>query len=538
MCNGEWIGSIHAQALAQSHQMQCAEEWVKKCIASHGVPPVVFFDESHQFSADNSWGKIARKLHALGCLVVVMTATPFRNDKDDVFGFKKRPVGELKSKTIVYHQPSSEDGKLEKHISKRNEQEFLIEADCEIPFSEGWSERCIAKCTFDLIDWNMEGWGEGREGDKRMLSEIPQEETRQILPSLYRDKSAIREAAARAIRHMKAFRQGAVKDATIVWYGMNDDSKHGVESENQKAIKDALLEEDHSLKVAIATQSQDKVADEKSDETILKFVDVKKKHYDALVLKQMGAAGLDSDRICVVVLWNTIRSLGQMIQMAMRGGNAGVKTHFVIVALADTMTSQKLKAFVDGEGGKYVEATETEHKIEIVDKNEKQESGYVPVDVAEAGMSDSDGDVASYDDVKLALAVIQKMPYVISHDTIPKIAEAARALGMSGADVEEDVTFRDSTHEVEALAKNLKGYVEKIGRRRFRNLYGRPGTKDDNRTFGEFYRQAAIDIKARAGVGGSWDQKRKDRSLSRVDYLKWTQAAEALYRECCYASVT
>jgi len=537
MCNGEWIGSIHAQALSQSHQMALALAWVERCKAKTGLPPIVFFDESHQFSSDNTWGDIARKFHQAGCPTVVLTATPFRNDKDDVFGFKKRAVdGSFTSRDVTYVQPSEIEGKLEKHTSTRDEQEFLIEADCEIPFSRGWEEKCIAKSTFDLIDWHMEGWGEGREGDKRMLSELPQKEARQILPSLYRDKNAIREAARRVICHLKAFRQGSVKDATVVWYGMNDEFSRGVTSENQKAIKQALMEEDPSLQVAIATQSQDEESDEKSDATILKFVDTAKKHYDALVLKQMGSAGLDSDRICVVVLWNPIRSLGQMIQMAMRGGNAGIKNHFVIVALADSMTKEKLQAFVEGEGGRYVESVETDHKMELIDKKDKPESGYVAVEVAEAGMSDSDGDVASFDDVKLAAKVIKTWPHIILHRTIPKIADDARSLGLCPSSIVDDIAFQDSTIEIEQLASNLNEYVAKIGRRRFRNRHGRPGTKDDSKEFGEIYKEVAQEIKKRAGIFGSWNQKKKERSLKKSDYLKWTQAADSLLKDETHAT--
>jgi hypothetical protein len=534
MCNGEWIGSIHAQALAQSHQMELALQWVEKCKAKTGLSPVVFFDESHQFSKDNCWGDIARKFHNAKCPVVVLTATPFRNDKDDVFGFQKKAVdGSFVSKDIIYIQPSTVEGKVEKHTVSRDEQEFLISANCEIPFAQGWAERCIAKCTFDLIDWNMEGWGEGCQGEKRMLSELSQKEARQELPALYRDRNAIREAATRAIRHMKSFREGSVHDATIVWYGMNDESSSGVGSENQKAIKDALLEVDGNLKVAIATQTQDNESDEKSDQTILKFVDTTKKHYDALVLKQMGAAGLDSDRICVVVLWNTVRSLGQMIQMAMRGGNAGVKNHFVIVALADSMTKNRLQSFVDGEGGKYIESIETDHKMELIDKPDKKESGYIPVSVADAGMSDSDGEVASFEDVKLACAVIKVWPDIILRRTIPKIASQARKLGMSSMDFNDDIVFQDTGIDIPQLADNLNERVKQIGKLRFRNEHGRKGdgSPSDNAEHGKLYAEVSRDIKKRAGVFTSWDQKKKDRSLDRNDYMKWTRAADSIFEE-------
>jgi hypothetical protein len=532
MCDGQWIGSIHVQALMQPMQFALLMAWVERCKAKNGSPPIIFFDEAHQFAKGNRWGDVARRLQAAGCIVVVLTATPFRNDGDDIFGFRKKAVGDTESREIKYvQQHAADESKLELHVVTRDETEYLLEADVEVPFSQGWAEGHIAKATFDLIDWNMEGWGK-RHGDERLLSEIPKDDARSILPSLYRDPAAIAEAASRVIGHLEKFRKH-VPDATVVWYGMNDDSAGDVASENQKAIKDAIKAASPSMSVAIATLNTDEDADEKSREVIQKFCDVRKKNHDFLVLKQMGSAGLDSDRICIVVLWNTVRSLGQMIQMAMRGGNASGKTHFVIVGLKDSITTERLEAFVKGEGGQYIDAVETDHGVELIDKKLQPDAGYVAVDVADVGMSDSDGNVASFNDVRLALHVISMWPSLIASDTIPQIASKAKALGLPMPNVADDVSFVDTTKDCETYRDNLNGWVKRIGKRVFRKQYGRAGNggREDNAAHGQLYRDAAGQIKARAGVFGTWDANSKQRSQSASDYRKWTAAAEAIWME-------
>lgn len=533
MCDSQWIGSIHIQALMQPMQLALLMAWVERCKTKTGLPPIVFFDEAHQFSKNNKWGDVARRLQALGCIVVVLTATPFRNDGDDIFGFRKKPVGDTQSREIKYiQQHESDDTKLELHKVTRNETEYLLEADVEVPFAQGWAEGHIAKATFDLIDLDVEGWGEGKEGDKRLLSEVPKDQAKSILPTLYRDPSVITEAARRVLAHLAKFRKH-VFDATAVWYGMNDSSDGSTASENQKVIKDTIKLLDKSMSVAIATLNTDEDGDQKSRDLIKKFCDVREKGSDFLVLKQMGAAGLDSDRICIVVLWNTVRSLGQMIQMAMRGGNASTKTHFVIVGLKDSITVEKLQAFVDGEGGRYLDTVETDHNVELIDKKTAPESGYVAVGIANAGMSDSDGVVASFDDVRLANHVISKWPSIIANDTIPQIAMKARELNLPMPALPDEVVFQDTTKDCDNYRDNLGAWVKKIGSYLFRKNNGRVGngSKEDNAAYGELYRDIQSQIKKRAGVFGTWDAASKQRSQTVSDYRKWTAAAEAIWEE-------
>jgi hypothetical protein len=530
MCGDQWLGSIHIQALMQPMQFALLMQWVERCKQLHDAPPIVFFDEAHQFAKGNRWGDVARRLHAAGCIVVVLTATPFRNDGDDIFGFRKKVLGDTESLEIKYvQQHIADESKLELHTVTRDETEYVLEADVEVPFAQGWSEGAIAKATFDLIEWNMSGYGK-REGDDRLLSQIPKDDARSVLPTIYRDPSAIAEAVRRVIGHLEKFRKH-VPDATVVWYGMNDDSSDGIASENQKSIRDAIKAASPSMSVAIATMSTDDDSDEKSREQIQKFCDHRKKSHDFLVLKQMGAAGLDSDRICIVVLWNTVRSLGQMIQMAMRGGNSATKTHFVIVGLKDSITVDRLEAFVKGEGGQYVDTVETDHSVELIPKEDLHDAGYVAVDVADVGMSDSDGNVASFDDVRLALHVISTWPSLIASATIPQIAGQAKSLGLVAPTVADDVAFIDATKECALHRDNLNAWVQRIGKRIFRKKYGRAGTKADTAEHGMIYKDVQAHIKLRAGVLGSWDKSSKDRSQNPLHYKKWTAAAEAYWME-------
>ena len=539
MCNGEWLGSVHIQAIIRPMQSALLMQWVERCKAKSGAAPIIFFDEAHQFAKENRWGEVARKLHAAGCLVVVLTATPFRNDGDDIFGFRKKAVSKTESRERRYVQAhAADESKLELHTVARDETEYVLEADVEVPFSQGWAEGHIAKATFDLIDWNMEGYG-ALAGDARRLSEIPKDKASCVAGKLYRDPAVIAEAVRRTLGHLHKFRKH-VPDATAVWYGMNDEGGETVSGRNQKAIRDTIKAIDPNASVGVATLSTEDESDETSCKTIQRFCDPKKKGQDVLVLKQMGASGLDSDRICVVVLWNTVRSLGQMIQMAMRGGNAATKTHFVIVGLMDSVTTAKLEAFVEGEGGQYVDAVETDHEVELIDRPDLPDEGYVAVGVADVGMSDSDGNVATYDDVRLALHVISMWPMLMATETIPQIARKARSLGIEMPDVPDDVCFVDTTKACDAYRDNLGLWVDRIGKRMFWKKNGRKGSgsREDSEEHGLIYKDVKTKIKFRAGVLGSWDKKNKSRSQNPLDYKKWTAAAESMWQEVASEETT
>jgi hypothetical protein len=104
---------------------------------------------------------------------------------------------------------------------------------------------------------------------------------------------------------------------------------------------------------------------------------------------------------------------------------------------------------------------------------------------------------------------------------------------MSSMDFNDDIVFQDTGIDIPQLADNLNERVKQIGKLRFRNEHGRKGdgSPSDNAEHGKLYAEVSRDIKKRAGVFTSWDQKKKDRSLDRNDYMKWTRAADSIFEE-------
>jgi hypothetical protein len=531
MCNFEWIGSVHIQALTQPMQKALLKEWVKKRIQETGLPPLFVFDEAQRFAKNNTWGDLARMLHEMGCIVVVMSATPFRNDEDDVFGYRKEEISESVAKTIRYVQPCANDvTKLELHTKEIEERESIVVADVNIPFAQGFSEGVLAKLTFVYIDQKMKGYGEGKEGKESLLSELSENEARKALPKIYRDPLAIEAFAAKVKENLDLFCK-TVPNAKAIIYGMNDEID-GEANENPKAIQNALTKIAPAYKTQIATLANDKTSDEKACETLAKFCDSERKSCDILLLKQMGDMGLDCDQICVVGLWNSCRSLPSMIQQCMRGGNPKLKNHFVVICLEDKITTRKLDAFIRGEGGIYTEITETDSRMELIDKQESAVSGYMPNGIVDSGATDSDGRAATYEEMRVVARVLSLWPALATTKTLPQIASDAAALGIGVPKQENDADFCDTSKMISLYAENLNKARDEIARIRFRKKHGRgPQSKEEAGEFGPLKESIVKEIKVRSGVYSTWNQQSKERSQDVKDYKKWQYAADAIRAE-------
>lgn len=531
LCNGEWLGSVHIHALTQPMQKALLKEWVKKKRQETGLPPLFVFDEAQRFAKSNTWGDVARMLHEMGCIIVVMSATPFRNDEDDVFGYKKEETTDPVVKTIKYVKPcASDETKLELHTKEIEERESKVGADVNISFAQGFAEVVIAKTTFVHIDPKMIGYGDGKEGRELLLSELSEDEARKALPKIYRDPLIIETFVAKVKENLDLFR-ATVPGAKGIIYGMNDEID-GDANENPKAIQQAFAKIAPAYKTQIATLANDRVVDEKACETLAKFCDSQRKSCDVLLLKQMGDMGLDCDEICVVGLWNSCRSLPSMIQQCMRGGNPRLKTHFVVICLKDKITMRKLHAFISGEGGICKEITETDSKVELIDKQESAVSGFMPNGISDLDATDSDGRAATYEEMRVVGRVLSLWPGLATTRTLPQIASDAAALGIGVPAQENDAEFCDTSKMISLYAENLNRARDEIARIRFRKKYGRgPQTKQEIAEFGPLKELIVREIKKRSGVYTTWNQQSKDRSQDVKDYRKWQYAADAIRAE-------
>ena len=328
--HGEWLGSIHIGALVPPGRRAILFQWVDYIISETGLPPIIFVDETQSYT-NNEWGSIAKTLMEIGCPVVVCTATPYRNDGDDVFGFYKiEDVSKRKTKDVLSFAPNPEDDgeTLKKTTTTKELKSFDIAADVEVGFQQAWNERVIAKVTTLPVEFTCDGWG-SKSGQNLKLSELPESEARRIIPELVRDGAFIAETVSKMIEQLEEFRKAGVEKPAAIVFGMNDLGS-GL-NEHQEQIK-AEIARQSNLDCIVATMASDLSTDEKSSNKIADFCCPSKKKGDVLLLKQMGSSGLDIDRCCVVVLLGSNRSQGQVIQQLMRGGNiTNTKNHFVVI---------------------------------------------------------------------------------------------------------------------------------------------------------------------------------------------------------------
>lgn len=539
MCNDEWLGAIHIQALMQPMQMMMLEAWITRELSRTGKAPLIIFDEAQQFSTANRWGDIARRVKALGCRIVVLTATPFRHDGDDIVGFRKRAVSESETRKRVYvtrHDPDPDQ--LELHTVTRDETEFEIEADVEVSFADAWKEGVLAKVTFDLIDPEIVS----SEGVSKMLSELSESELRKgsILPRLYRDPDLIDVMVQRATGHLlNVFRSTTVKDATMIVYGMDDMA--GEENANQNAILKSMKRNAPSLRAKIATMQMDmNEGVGASEDLVTRFTTPGQREIDALILKQMGGAGLDSDQICVVVLWNTTRSLGQMIQMAMRGGNVAAKKHFYVVGLCDAITNNRLRDFCAGNGGTFIDAVETDHEVELIDRTDEDDLPVWTLDkIGRNGVLDNYGNELSALDREIVRVMLQLAPELGTIYTEPQLSALGaqiRAVDVTDqsvalapiSDADTSKSWVNTSEQIAHHRDAINRLVKKIGKRAFAHL-GCCGDAVEEHV--KLYRQTKTAIKKRSGRNGTWSAKEKNRSQSLSDYEAWKSAAELLHHE-------
>lgn len=536
MTNGEWLGSIHIQALVPPGRRKYIAQWVDYIKNATGLPPIIFVDETQSYT-NNEWGTIPRLFQSMGCPVVVCTATPFRNDGDDVFGF----YGDKTSTETVddhsFKQNPDDKDTLIKTTTSKEVTEFKIFADAEVGFKKAWSEGVIAKVTTLPVDFTCEGWGT-KEGELQKLSELSETDARRIIPELVRDNGFISEVVAKVIEQLDEFRKAGVEKPAAIFYGMNDLSGSSA-NDHQERIK-AEIEKQSSSKLdcIVATMASDaNETDRKSRDKISKFCCPISKKGDVLILKQMGSAGLDVDRCCVVVLLGSVRSQGQIIQQAMRGGNVtATKKHFVVIYPNEKIMQRNLDEWIKENGGTYKKEEIISVDTEIVPKGEERnDGGFFPSDSTESGAGDHEGSVISFEDVILVKFFLTVFPESISNYTYPQLAVKAKRLGIVVPDdfVKANEALIETTAVCDSYRKELGDLVKEITKRLFREEYGRDcnyADPADRGEFGKLKAKSASLIKRKANVEKSWDANDPRRSESISDYKKWVAAARDMLR--------
>lgn len=536
MCNGEWLGSIHIAALVPPGRRQFLREWIDHVKHETGLPPIIFIDETQSYT-NNEWGSIAKLFQDEGCPIVVCTATPYRNDGDDVFGFhREEDASKRKVVDQFYFSQNPEDDKtLIKRTMTKAKREFKVSADVEVGFQQAWSEGVIAKVTTLPIEFNCEGWG-SKDGQVAKLSELSETDARRIIPTLVRDNSFIAEAVSKMIDQLDEFKRAGVERPAAIIFGMNDNGS--LSNEHQEQIRKEIARQS-DLECVIATMATDQATDEKSANKIADFCCPAKKKGDVLLLKQMGSSGLDIDRCCVVVLLGANRSQGQVIQQAMRGGNTtATKSHFVIIYPNEVIMQSILGDWIAENGGIFIKEELVDVKTEVVPKrDEKDKGGFIPSEKTDSGAGDHEGSNIPFDDVILVKYWLTELPILKLHYTYPQLAKKFKSMGV-GPVPQEFINQNRDLVETTAICDEMRGVlfelVKKISIEEFKKKFSREfngGNQSDRAELGKLKAQSANRIKARSGVSGVWDADSVRRSENICEYKKWVAAGREILRE-------
>ena len=92
--DGEMLVSTTTQLMQMNLWAFC--QWIEFKQHTTGKPVLIFWDECHQESDRNEWGKAIPACGEAGAISVLLTATPFRSQQEKIAGFEYVTLGDYK----------------------------------------------------------------------------------------------------------------------------------------------------------------------------------------------------------------------------------------------------------------------------------------------------------------------------------------------------------------------------------------------------------------------------------------------------------
>ena len=341
-------------------------------------PILVFIDEAHTGSNLNRWGECAETLARAGAFLVLLTATPFRSDKAEIYGFKYDPFA---VETIRIHRPNRESEMVDLHEGSKTISK--LRADYEYSFQNAWREIPLPIChiNYRSFDVNLEEVTEDTNEHlgRAWLSELGKVESRRALGGLVRTDAFINAGVERFVYELEDFRkkvdtqgQGRIKGIVYVGSDRDDDE---IDNEHAVRVTETIKRYAEGLRVDIATTSMGKGAEEAQGK-IAAFQDGS--GADVLIVKQMGGIGLDVPSLKVCLDLSPVRTGPQFIQRMMRIGTVwklsddGSKDAYIATYVVpdDILAYALFDQMVRGHGG---EATMTNTEYQETYRREERD---------------------------------------------------------------------------------------------------------------------------------------------------------------------
>ncbi len=277
------------------------ENWVDSMLndaTGSRLPPVVYMDEAHLGSDGNRWGNISNTLAEIGAYVVVLTATPFRQDGRPIPGF------DIGQRQVVETTPDGQERVL-----------YEINPHWETTLQEAMEENPppIAQITYQPfgIAGALSTFG-SMDSERAILDDLTDPAIRYAYREALRKPDIIKEALRFFLSELRNRRGDPIQAGTvgIIFVGNNEREFDKWENDHANRVKGILHELSRGLRCEVIVSSDPK-AQELLDEFMGGSVDV-------AIVKQMGAIGLDVPHLKVALDLSNTRSLAYFLQRMMR----------------------------------------------------------------------------------------------------------------------------------------------------------------------------------------------------------------------------
>jgi metal-responsive CopG/Arc/MetJ family transcriptional regulator len=416
--NGEYLISATIQlATLNVGQMVDISQHI---MHATGLPLLWQIDECHETSDVKRRGELVERLKNAGAYIALYTATAVRADGDRIPGFE---VQELSREESIRHECCDSEDPDKVLIKKYAGDKVLVrlKADHETTFRQAWDERPSPLCNLsrEVIDVQIEDG----EGKTEAISKCSKSRASDLIGKAVRNSEVIRRGVSMMLAELRT-RKRINQECAAMVFTSSDDGDIANAHANQVAeeIKRQMASSGDDFVTQIITMKSDD--DEKAAAHLTKFCNG---HYDIVIVKQMGGAGLDVGRLKVLLDLSSQRTVSSVIQRLMRVATPwqGIRTG-TIITLADPLMDAIWKRYVVEEGGEH-DPTGVVYEDELVETylkdREESDNRIDTVTGAELSMfDDNNGAIAAAEIEPAVNGLLDDFPELVTTRTKAEIA--------------------------------------------------------------------------------------------------------------------
>jgi superfamily II DNA or RNA helicase len=462
--NDETFISLTTQMLAVNIDNICKQ--IKFTKNNTGKPIVVFIDECHTGSEDNSWGATVEKIKSSGGKVVLCTATPYR-EKGRIPGFKYVEENTTEKYNFVPRKNDEDETKYWLDQYKTLQSNLKLEADYEYTFARAWKEDIICKMNHRTFDVLVKIPLSENVFKEVHISEMTPSDCAKYYGKIVRDDKVVQAGVSELIERLILYKTNEPTAQGIVFCG--NDLNEEEDDEHAKQIRNSINKIDPSIRVSIATSKQDMA------ENIIK--NFGKGQADILIVKQMASVGLDIPNMKIALDLSAVRTFSAFIQRIMRVATVWKQNKVAhLIIPADINGMALWCGFIDGNGGS---VTETESQlINSIEKDKNIENknnnlGFEVLKTENVVLSNN-GDksqlnVSEY--TEYVLPLIKRDPTIqatYADSDILKIAKLYAECNKENNSTSQELT-KTQINDVESQRKSIKDEI-KQNRNKYTNL--------------------------------------------------------------------